>query len=164
MGDGYRISVDIPGNMSECFSYHRGNNSDIEEWEDDFVEAVYRELKDIRVKYKDFIMDIDFGVGGEPFVRIQNDNFTDWTDDAQWYKFIDESNREKENILNVINTEIVDKLNDACKNIKICKFPNDDFMYNTYDKAFYVSFNIGYQPDTIQLKFDYLDDIDFEEF
>ena len=166
MGDGYRIHVELDSNSSDCFSCYTGSNDNIDAWEDDFVEAIYRELNDIRIKYKDFTLDIDFNAGVKDivFIRIENEKFTDWQDDTQWYKFIEEANREKENMLNVINTEIIDKLNDVCKNLKICKFPDNDFMYNPYDRSFYVAFNSGYQPDVVQLKFDYVDDIDFEEF
>lgn len=164
MEDKYRIHIELDNNSSDCFSRYTGSDANIDAWEDDFVEAIYKELNDIRIKYKDFTFDIDTGAKAIVFIRIENEKFTDWENDAQWYKFIEESNREKENMLNVINTEIIDKLNDVCKNLKLCKFPDDDFMYNSYDKSFYVSFNSGYQPDVIQLKFDYVDDIDFEEF
>lgn len=165
MSDSYRIAVDVKSNINECFRCYNGDNDGIDYWEDDFVEAIYKEFKDSRIKYKDFLVDIDFTTGSENpvFIRIMNDGFTDWEDDTKWYKFIEDANREKEQLLTIINTDIIDPLNSICSGLKICKFPDDNFLYNRYDKSFYVIFNSP-NIDSVQLKFDYLDDIDFENF
>ena len=166
MNDGYYITINLKSNLDECFQYFEGDN--YYDWTEDFIENLSSQMRDTLIKYKNFNIDVDMEKHNDSiaWIRLWDDNFTEWRDDSKWNQYIQECNREKESLINVINSDIIDVMNTACTNMVISKFPKQEFLYNNHKQRFYVEFypNSRDNNDILQLKFDYVDDIDFEDF
>ena len=52
--NGYSITIELNSNLGDCFQYFEGDNYD--EWVDDFIDKLYKQVNDVLIKYKNRII------------------------------------------------------------------------------------------------------------
>ena len=166
--DGYSITINLNSNLIECFQHDDGDTYDI--WVDDFIHKIFNEISDMTIAYKNFYLDIDMdeGVDNIIYIRLWDENFTEWRDETKLVQYIQECEKEKENIIKIINEELINNINNICSKLDICKFPNStSFVYNSKVGHFFIEWTASRDivcNNVIQLKYEPITDIDFEYF